>query len=148
MEKNTPPKKQVLFLCTGNYYRSRFAELYFNHKAVNTNWISFSRGLNLNPHNSGKIFSFVTEELFKLGVSVENQPYPQKVEAKDFEKADMIIGLNKNEHQKMIEKKFPQFKEEVIYWDIADVFEKDSSSEVPKIIQNVDQLIEQLSKQK
>ena len=137
---------QILFLCTGNYYRSRFAEIYFNHKAVNTNWVAFSRGLRLDPRNSGKISSIAVEELSKLDIPVENQPYPQKAEIEDLKRADMIICMNKNEHEKMMEKMFPLFKENVLYWDIYDIFEKNSSSEVPKIIHNVDRLIEQLSR--
>lgn len=145
MPENTDsPKKQILFLCTGNYYRSRFAEIYFNHKAKNTRWVAHSRGLHLDPRNQGEISSITVSELSKLKIPIGNQPYPIKVEAEDFKRADMIVGLNENEHKKMIEKEFPQFKESVVYWDIYDVFERDSSSEVPKIIRNVDQLIEQL----
>lgn len=146
MVENISPKKQILFLCTGNYYRSRFAEIYFNYKAVNTNWVAYSRGLRLDPRNYGKISSIATEELSKLGIPVENQPYPQKAELEDLKKADMIICMNKNEHESMIKDKFSEFKENIIYWDIYDVFERDSSSEVPKIIRNVDQLIEEISK--
>ena len=29
-----PPKKRVLFICSGNYYRSRLAEILFNHAAA------------------------------------------------------------------------------------------------------------------
>ena len=41
--------KTVLFLCTGNYYRSRFAEELFNHQAerADLDWIAQSRGLAL-----------------------------------------------------------------------------------------------------
>ena len=37
----------VLFLCTGNYYRSRFCEEYFNHLAQGHSlpWRADSRGL-------------------------------------------------------------------------------------------------------
>jgi protein-tyrosine-phosphatase len=37
--------KRVLFLCTGNYYRSRFAELLFNYRARSTGlaWEASSR---------------------------------------------------------------------------------------------------------
>ncbi len=38
---------KLLFLCTGNYYRSRFAELLFNHLAaqVGLDWRADSRGV-------------------------------------------------------------------------------------------------------
>ena len=41
--------KTVLFLCTGNYYRSRFAEILFNSVAgrMSLPWKAFSRGLAL-----------------------------------------------------------------------------------------------------
>jgi protein-tyrosine phosphatase len=42
-------EKTVLFLCTGNYYRSRFAEILFNSVAgrMGLTWKSSSRGLAL-----------------------------------------------------------------------------------------------------
>src|SRR5260370_39303693 len=42
-------EKGVLFLCTGNYYRSRFAEVLFNSVAAKMGlpWRASSRGLGL-----------------------------------------------------------------------------------------------------
>ncbi len=39
--------KKVLFVCTGNYYRSRLAHLLFNHYAdeVDLDWKATSRGI-------------------------------------------------------------------------------------------------------
>jgi protein-tyrosine phosphatase len=49
--------RTVLFLCTGNYYRSRFAELLFNHLAAAkaAPWRAESRGLDPDPLNIGPI---------------------------------------------------------------------------------------------
>ena len=40
-------KHRVLFLCTGNYYRSRYAEEVFNYitKVEGLAWRAFSRGV-------------------------------------------------------------------------------------------------------
>jgi protein-tyrosine-phosphatase len=50
-------EKTVLFLCTGNYYRSRFAEILFNSVAgkMGLPWRASSRGLALDRgvHNVG-----------------------------------------------------------------------------------------------
>ena len=42
-------ERTVLFLCTGNYYRSRFAEVLFNSVAskMGLSWRAASRGLAL-----------------------------------------------------------------------------------------------------
>jgi protein-tyrosine-phosphatase len=42
-------QKIILFLCTGNYYRSRFAEVLFNSVAgkMGLSWHASSRGLAL-----------------------------------------------------------------------------------------------------
>ncbi len=65
-------RKTVLFLCTGNYYRSRFAELLFNHLASQNKleWIAISRGLALErgAHNIGPISKDTVEALAERGV--------------------------------------------------------------------------------
>ena len=49
VERGRHNEKTVLFLCTGNYYRSRFAEVLFNSVAVKMGlpWRASSRGLAL-----------------------------------------------------------------------------------------------------
>jgi protein-tyrosine phosphatase len=57
--------RQVLFLCSGNYYRSRFAEDLFNHaaKSAGLNWRASSRGLALDPENIGSVSHFTHQAL-------------------------------------------------------------------------------------
>ena len=67
----------VLFLCTGNYYRSRFAELLFNSLAAGQGlgWSATSRGLALErgAHNVGPISKTVLRTLKELGVSIADE---------------------------------------------------------------------------
>jgi len=58
---------KILFLCTGNYYRSRFAEHLFNWLAVKQglDWQADSRGLALERgvNNVGAISRYAAEAL-------------------------------------------------------------------------------------
>src|SRR5207237_6225035 len=62
----------VLFLCTGNYYRSRFAEHYFNALAAAAGlaWRAVSRGLRLNPNNPGPISRQTVRWLGERGIVI------------------------------------------------------------------------------
>lgn len=46
----TEPTNQVLFLCTGNYYRSRFAEALFNYRTT-TELLAWSAFREVSPWN-------------------------------------------------------------------------------------------------
>jgi hypothetical protein len=65
--------KTVLFLCTGNYYRSRFAEELFNDHAGRSgiDWIAHSRGLALErgANNLGCISPFALRALKELEIA-------------------------------------------------------------------------------
>ena len=64
---------KLLFLCTGNYYRSRFAELLFNAMAAThaLPWQAFSRGLALDKgvNNIGPMSPFALDALRALGIT-------------------------------------------------------------------------------
>jgi protein-tyrosine phosphatase len=64
--------KTVLFLCTGNYYRSRFAEILFNAVAdkMGLPWQASSRGLALERgvNNVGPMASTAIKTLEGMSV--------------------------------------------------------------------------------
>ena len=67
-----PTQKTILFLCTGNYYRSRFAEILFNDAArkFGMSWTATSKGLALERgvNNVGPIAPSAIEALEGLGI--------------------------------------------------------------------------------
>ena len=80
--------KRVLFLCTGNYYRSRFAELLFNHQAAQRgiDWVADSRALalELGINNVGPISHYTVTGLQARGVMVDaTHRLPQQVTEAD-----------------------------------------------------------------
>ena len=77
-------EKIVLFLCTGNYYRSRFAEILFNVIAsqVELGWRADSRGVALEKgiNNPGPISQDVLVHLKSLGIRIK-EPLRNPIQA-------------------------------------------------------------------
>src|SRR5277367_4722244 len=69
---NAAMPRTILFICTGNYYRSRFAEELFNHLARQRelDWRADSRGLalHLGVFNVGPISPATAIALTKMGI--------------------------------------------------------------------------------
>ena len=97
-------EKTVLFLCTGNYYRSRFAEILFNSVAgrMGLTWKSSSRGLALERGvtNVGPMAEVAVKALEAHGLraSADFTRFPIQVTVDDFEMADWIVALKQAEH--------------------------------------------------
>lgn len=118
--------KSVLFLCTGNYYRSRFAEILFNWVAgkMGLPWISTSRGLALErgSHNVGPMASSALAALKNLGVPTSEAMarFPLPVTTEDLERANRIIALKQAEHLPLLQERFPAWAEKAEFWHVDD----------------------------
>jgi protein-tyrosine phosphatase len=121
-----PTMRKLLFLCTANYYRSRFAEMLFNHLAARCqlNWVADSRGIAtiLGADNTDVISEHTVNGLRCRGVSVgNNHRSPIQVQSQDFERADLVIALDEQEHRPYMEDKFPDWADRIEYWQVGDL---------------------------
>jgi len=118
--------KRVLFLCTGNYYRSRFAEVLFNHLArqAGVEAHAASRGLRVKPDgvtNVGPISRHALEGLAARAIAPPPEEYPRQVSEGDLRNADVIIALKEAEHRALLEAQFPALGAPVRYWHVHDL---------------------------
>jgi predicted translation initiation factor SUI1 len=119
-------EKNVLFLCTGNYYRSRFAEILFNSVAgrMGLPWKASSRGLALERgvKNVGPMAVDAVTALEALGVRAADAVtrLPVQVTTDDLERADRIVALKQVEHLPLLQERFPAWTEKVEFWQVDD----------------------------
>ena len=141
--------KHVLFLCTGNYYRSRYAEELFNHLARSEGlpWRAFSRGVAATQpaSNLGPISPFTLKALHAKAISPEGaERVPRPCALVDFEDAQLVIALKEAEHRPMIERRFPEVAARVSYWHVHDIEFVDPSIALALIDDRVRELISTL----
>ena len=116
--------QRILFLCTGNYYRSRFAEILFNHhaEARAIRWRADSRGLALHACNTGPISCHALAQLERCGIFSDTcERFPIEVCDGDFAVADRIIAVKETEHRRLVETNFAKWTNRVEYWNIHDI---------------------------
>jgi protein-tyrosine phosphatase len=119
------PVNRVLFLCSGNYYRSRFAEELFNYRTRRDalNWHASSRGLSTaRGGNVGPISVLALEALRERNIipSTANV-YPTACTIADLESADHIVALKEAEHRQLLFSRFPGWEDRVIFWHVHDI---------------------------
>jgi len=143
-----PTSKTVLFLCTGNYYRSRFAELLFNHLAAERGleWRADSRGLDPDPYNVGPISRHTLEAARKLGILLAESPrFPIRATEVDFQGCHLIVAVKEAEHRSLLEQLFPTVVERVEFWHVHDLDCAGPEEAIPQLQQLVAELVERLA---
>src|SRR5438132_3583166 len=119
-------EKTVLFLCTGNYYRSRFAEILFNSVAgkMGLPWRASSRGLALERgvNNVGPMAVSAIRRLESLAVRADDAitRMPAQVATDDLEGAARIVALKQTEHFPLLQERFPAWADKVEFWHVDD----------------------------
>jgi protein-tyrosine phosphatase len=140
--------KRVLFLCSGNYYRSRFAEIVFNAHASERGlgWRAESRGLALDSRNAGPISRYTTSALAARGISwADYLRAPLPVTDADFAAAQRVIAVKETEHRLIVESRHAAWRPRVEYWTIHDVDCAPPEQALPQLESRVLSLLEQLS---
>lgn len=119
-------QKTILFLCTGNYYRSRFAEVLFVSVArkMGLPWRASSRGLALERgvNNVGPMATAAINTLEAMGIRDAERcgRFPVQVTMEELEQADVIVALKHAEHLPLLQERFPAFAETVEFWHVED----------------------------
>lgn len=142
---------RVLFLCTGNYYRSRYAEEVFNHRArlEGLGWVSFSRAVaeKLSPENVGPISPHALQALQVKGIEAAGAGRnPVLCNVADFTDAELVVALKEAEHRPMIEHRFSAVAGRIEYWDVDDIEFLDPPTALGKIDELVRVLIGRLQR--
>jgi protein-tyrosine phosphatase len=148
--------KLVLFLCTGNYYRSRYAEEMFNFLAPArcSEWGAVSRGVavDLGSSNVGPIARSAVKALLEHGVSFDplNARMPLQVRIADLEAADHIVALKYAEHLPLMQERFASWvssslPSRIEYWHVHDIDQMAPEQALPLIDERVEDLIRRLS---
>ena len=146
----TSEPRRILFLCSGNYYRSRFAELLFNHLAGarKLDFLADSAGLRLDCStlNPGPMSRHTMAALAERGV-----PLPAVLRApRDVQRADvadsfLTVAVKEAEHRPLVMQLFPELLDRVEFWHIDDVGDAQPSVAIPMIESQVRALVQRLA---
>lgn len=134
--------RRILFLCTGNYYRSRFAEELFNHHARRRglDWQADSRGLALERgiFNFGPISRDAAEGLAARGITLSPPVRsPAAVGEMELGAADRVIALKESEHRPLVQERFPDWCSRIEYWDVHDLDQSGAAEALAEIERRV-----------
>jgi protein-tyrosine phosphatase len=137
---------RILFLCTGNFYRSRYAEAYFNYQASTNDWPwhAFSRGLAIHLVD-GDISPQTRQRLLERGIPLHHTaPSRQDLTRADLAAATRVIALKEAEHRPLMLARFPDFADQVEYWHVDDLDFATPEQTLPAIEAMVDKLASRL----
>ena len=137
---------KLLFLCTGNYYRSRFSEIYFAHLARqhNLRWEADSCGLALDPRNTGPLSHFTIDECNRMKLAIDMQRFPRPLTLEDLERSHRVIAVKEAEHRPLMQRLFPEWADRIDYWHVHDIDFETPDVALPQLRTHVEALIDEL----
>ena len=133
----------LLFLCTGNYYRSRFAEVVFNSLATKSKlpWTAQSRALRISGRNVGPISPHALKGLAERELELTGElRYPILATEADFQAAQHIVAVKEEEHLPLMKSLFPDWTEHIEYWKIHDIDRAEPADALPLLHSAVEEL--------
>lgn len=138
--------RQVLFICSGNYYRSRFAEAVFNHHATARDLPlrAFSRGLATHlVHGEGDLSLYTRFALAARGIALHHTGRrPVQLARADLEAAHRTIAVKESEHRPLMREQFPDWEDRIEYWTIHDLDAATPDVSIPQLEQHVLAMLE------
>jgi protein-tyrosine phosphatase len=143
--------QRVLFICTGNYYWSRFAEILFNAVAREQGlpWEATSRGTDIygaGKHNVGPLSQYARDALEARGVPIEPDiRLPLPLAEDDLVAADLVVAVCEAEHRPHLERNFPSYMERVELWNVQDLGDIPADEALGAIERNVRALLARLT---
>lgn len=136
----------ILFICTGNYYRSRFAEALFNFTCHldKVHWRAVSRGLNT-ASAEGPLSPLARERLKNQSIALSfTHEQPEGLTEQDLKNCYLAIAMREREHRPMIKEQFPDYENRLMYWHIPNIDRMDPGLSLSIIEAQVEELINRL----
>jgi protein-tyrosine phosphatase len=144
---------KILFLCSGNYYRSRMAEEYFNHSAAlhGIDWQADSRALLTDlagTGNTGPLSPNALTQLRANGIPIRSADrMPRTLVPAELPSFSRIIAMSGREHEPMIRRIWPDAFSGMEYWEIGDIGVDLPEEAFEKVRRNVDLLMARLKQE-
>lgn len=149
---------KVCFVCTGNYYRSRFAEAVFNFlsKECGEDHIAESRGLDISAADKvakeyGELSPYTKNKMDDLEIPHNLTSKERKAILKeDLETFDVIVIMDRSEHFKMVKEFVGEDKDMIEaakkfkYWAIKDVFDWEPEETLGAVLANVNKFFNEV----
>lgn len=150
-------KSHILFLCTGNYFRSRFCEEWFNYCVRIRNHQDLleakSAGLGVQPGN-GNIGPMAVEAMAALSARglVLDQALlhlPHQLSEAELIEANCVVAVDAEAHRPMIQAQFPAWESRIHFWDVKDLGECDVGVDpITQLQHRVEELVDRLGSHK